>query len=216
MWTSALLFCLTSTSPQAASLLQKLQKTYHTQTDMSAQFTQSYTDKLRQKTRQEKGTLWVKSDGRLRWSYRTPVIKDFIYDGQTAYFYEPSSAQVTLFDRFEDSPLSQALRFVWGQGDLSGTFDAGLCEHNCPPKTPGVEVLTLLPKQALPAVERLQLVIDSNNGQVRQSIVFDPIGNVTRYTFEDVRFGQSLPTSKFVFKIPDGVSILHTGAESAR
>ena len=69
--------------------------------------------------------LWAKPDGRVRWSYLDPVRKDFVFDGEAAYFYEPENAQVTVFERFQDSPLANAVQFLWGQGDIEATFDVG-------------------------------------------------------------------------------------------
>ncbi|MEK7704525.1 MAG: outer membrane lipoprotein carrier protein LolA, partial [Myxococcota bacterium] len=81
-------------APSAQSLATDMAAAYKRGGDFSADFTQTYTDKLRGKSRTESGNLWVKADGRVRWSYTKPESKDFVFDGQQAYFYEPENAQV--------------------------------------------------------------------------------------------------------------------------
>ena len=55
---------------------------------------------------------------RALWTYVKPIRKDFVYNGQVAYFYEPESAQVTVFEDFLTSQVSQALKISLCQGDL--------------------------------------------------------------------------------------------------
>ena len=122
---------LAATPAELDKLVSRVQLTYDSRSDVSAGFTQIYVDALRGTTREESGRLWAKSDGRVRWTYMKPVRKDFVYTGDAAYFYEPESAQVTVFDHFKESELSQALRFLWGQGDLRESFDIQPCVGEC-------------------------------------------------------------------------------------
>lgn len=110
-----------------SKLVERVQATYDSKADISASFTQTYMDSLRGTQREESGRLWAKSDGRVRWTYVKPVRKDFVYNGEVAYFYEPESAQVTVFEDFQQSQVSQALRFLWGQGDLRESFEIQAC-----------------------------------------------------------------------------------------
>ncbi|MEO1174531.1 MAG: outer-membrane lipoprotein carrier protein LolA, partial [Myxococcota bacterium] len=155
---------------------------------------------------------WAKTDGRVRWSYRAPTRKDFVYTGRAAYFYEPENAQVTVFESFEDSPLANAIRFLWGQGSILETFNVSACDAKCRPSEKTHTSVLLKPKEALPSVERIQLTVDGD-GRVRRSVVFDPIGNRTEYRFDEVRFGTPVADKKFAFTVPDGVSIIRATGE---
>jgi len=97
-------------SPNAARLLGQVQTTYRTGGDLTAAFTQNYIDRLRPNPRVESGHLWAKKDGRVRWRYEQPNVKEFVFDGKRAHFYEPDNAQVTVFDNFVDSPLLSEIR----------------------------------------------------------------------------------------------------------
>ena len=70
--------------PSVQATLDKVQATYKSAGDIEVQFEQVFVDKLRGKRRSEKGKLWAKPDGRVRWSYLDPIRKDFIYEGKTA------------------------------------------------------------------------------------------------------------------------------------
>lgn len=203
---------MAANAPSAAQLLEKMQAVYRNSGDMTANFTQTYTDKLRGKSRVESGEVWAKTDGRVRWSYSSPVHKDFVFDGQSAYFYEPDNAQVTVFEQFRDSQAYQALRFLWGQGQLDKHFIASNCDkESCgeiPAKTAG---LKLVPKTPLASVKYAVLIMDAAKYQVVQSILFDPLGNRTVYAFSSVKFGTKVEDNKFRFTPPAGVNILKGG-----
>lgn len=204
----ALLFASASNSPD--QVLSKVRATYLDAGDIEASFTQIYFDNLRGKKRQESGKLWATGDGRVRWSYQKPVRKDFIFDGKTAYFYEPENAQVTVFERFQDSPLSNALKFLWGQGDLKGTFDVKPCSKKCDMGEKGDLVVELWPKENIPTVDHSLLFVNPKTYRVRMSVVFDPLGNRTEYHFDKIKFGADIPDKRFNFVVPKGASVLRS------
>jgi outer membrane lipoprotein carrier protein len=199
-----------ATPPGADDLLNRVQASYQSGGDLTASFKQVFVDKLRGKKREESGTLWAKRDGRVRWSYLSPVRKDFVFDGKSAYFYEPENAQVTVFDRFQDSPLANAVRFLWGQGDLRDTFTVEPCRKDCGLGQPGDVVLELWPKVAIPTVDHSLLVVDPGHNRVKSSVVIDPLGNRTEYTFDKLVFGATIADAKFEFAVPKGVSVLRS------
>lgn len=210
----ALVVTLSILTGPADDTLAKVQATYKNAGDIEAKFEQTYVDKMRGSKKVESGQLWAKKDGRVRWSYQKPVKKDFVYDGKEAYFYEPENSQVTVFDKFNDSPIANAVRFLWGQGDLAKSFEARLCDASCINAGDAVSIL-LAPKEPIPAVERIQLDSDRNSGRVRRSIVVDPLGNRTEYAFKDLNLAAKVSDAKFAFTIPSGASILRASADES-
>ena len=211
----ATLLCVILPGIDPGATVNQVQVTYRAGGDLSASFKQTYVDKMRGKTRVESGKMWVKKDGRVRWSYREPTAKDFVFDGKTAYFYEPENAQVTVFDRFRDSPIAGAMQFLWGQGELAKSFDISACSRDCPAPASGEAVVQLVPKTALAAVEHIALVVDPKAGRVRRSVVYDPLGNRTEYQFDDLQFGATVDDAKFAFTVPTGVSVLRAAADGS-
>ena len=197
-------------SPAPAEVLEAVQKSYQGLGDMSVDFSQSYVDLLRGRRPPERGRLWAKADGRVRWSYQEPVRKDFVYDGTKAYFYEPQNSQVTVFEQFEDSQLSVAMRFLWGQGNIKEIFRVGSCDESCKGGEPGDWKVRLTPKQALPTIDRVVLIVDPKTKRPRLSIIFDPLGNHTEYAFSNFVSEPGIDQKKFEFKIPPNVSVLRS------
>jgi outer membrane lipoprotein carrier protein len=213
--TAMTLLLLTSLAapPAPADVLARVQAAYRKLGDMQARFSQIYVDKLRGKKREEVGQLWAKQDGRLRWSYEKPTAKDFVYDGKTAYFYEPENAQVTVFERFQDSPLSGAVRFLWGQGNISELFDVKPCATTCDVGEKGDWVVELWPKAEIPTVDHSVFAVDPKSDKVRVSIVFDPLGNRSEYRLTELKAAGKVPDAKFQFDVPKGVSVIRAATE---
>ena len=198
-----------STTPTDLSkLVERVQATYDSKTDISAGFTQTYVDALRGSKREEAGRLWAKSDGRVRWTYVKPIRKDFVYTGQAAYFYEPESAQVTVFEDFDQSQVSQALKFLWGQGDLRQSFEIQGCTVECRRAQEGETVLVLWTKTPIATVDKILLVVNTSSATVIRSVVLDPLGNETTYVLSDFDKTKVLDDRLFDFKVPEGVSVL--------
>lgn len=200
-------------APKEVTLIRQVQMTYRGAGDVSAKFAQTFYDKLRGKRPTETGLLWAKTDGRVRWSYREPVRKDFVYTGTQAYFYEPENAQVTVFEEFEDSPLANAIRFLWGQGSILDTFDVRACDQQCREAPSGTTSVLLSPKEPIPSVDVIQLSVDGTTFRVVRSVVFDPLGNRTEYEFSDIEFGAKVPDKKFNFRVPPGVNLIRATGE---
>jgi outer membrane lipoprotein-sorting protein len=135
-----------------------------------------------------------------------------VFTGSEAYFYEPENAQVTVFDSFKDSPVSNAMKFLWGQGELTKSFAASACDAKCV-KADEATSIVLKPKEQLAAVEHIQLDVDPQSSRVKRSIVFDPLGNRTEYAFTSLDLAAKVPDGKFVFSIPTGVSVLRANAD---
>ena len=130
-------------SPEA--VLQSVRERHQLSEDISYTFSQTYVDELRGARAPETGTILVKKDGRFRWAYQAPERKDFIFDGTRAWLYEPSKSQATEFEGFATSAASQALQFLWGQGQLDALFNLDWCSEECP-KGEGHKLLELRPK----------------------------------------------------------------------
>ena len=210
MFAALIAFTFIGTGPAPEVILESIQKSYQELGELSATFSQTYVDKLRGRRPAETGKLWVKQDGRVRWSYRSPTRKDFVYDGEKAYFYEPANAQVTVFEEFEDSQLSMAMRFLWGQGDIKRLFDVQACDATCTVGGPFDWKIRMVPKQALPTVKSVILVVDSQSKRPKLSVIYDNLGNKTEYAFSGFKKEKNIPSKKFAFRIPQGVSVLRS------
>ena len=202
---AAVLLTVTPIGPD--QILSRVQSTYKNAGDVEADFAQVYQDKLLAKTRTEQGHLWTKPDGRVVWQYNKPEHKEFIFDGRSAFFYEPELAQVTVFDAFAESPLANIVRFLTGNGEIQKLFSVGPCVE-CEVGLPDHLVLALAPKEPLGNLERAWLVVEPKTFRVVKTFVFDALQNRTEYRFSNITFQAQISDSKFVFKTPEGVQEL--------
>jgi outer membrane lipoprotein-sorting protein len=68
-------------------------------------------------------------------------------------------------------------------------------------------LLQLVPRKPA-AYEKLEIRVDRSSGEVKETAVFDLIGNVTRVAFQDVRTNTGLGEEVFRFTPPDGVRVV--------
>lgn len=198
----------------AAQILANLQKTYRGRT-FTAQFSQTYTDAILGPKPAEQGRLQAAGDGCVRFDYLEPTAKQFVYDGNSAYFYEPEAAQVTVIERFATGPLATTMGFLWGQGTLSTAFNATLCRKGCPKLGPGEVALVLTPKKAMAGVQRVVLVVQEPAHEVSRTLLTDPLRNETEYALTERRLGAAIAADVFSFVVPPGLSVLRTSPDGA-
>lgn len=197
-------------APQTpAAWLKGVQQAYHGKS-VSATFSQTYTDAITGPRPTETGTLLASGDGRVRFDYAEPHKKHFVFDGNSAYFYEPEAAQVTIMARFGHEPAAQTMAFLWGEGHLTTAFKSALCTSQCPTTDKHQGCLTLTPIEAMAGVERVDLVIDGKSFEMVQTVVTDALGNRTRYALTQRTLGAPIDHKRFEFVVPPGVSVLHT------
>ena len=203
-------------TPSPQQLLADVHRTYLRAGDIEARFEQTYVGGLRARKKVETGRLWAKQDGRVRWQYDEPEPKYFVFDGKTAYFYEPHNSQVMVFDDFKTSKLSVALELLIGRADVSQHFTVEACQAHCDLARDGSTVLELVPKEIIANVERIALVVDPATKRVTRSVLFDSLGYRTEYAFTEVTFNASIPDSKFRFQTPPGVQELRAAQLEGR
>jgi outer membrane lipoprotein-sorting protein len=207
---SFLLACaLTAPATEPAALLARVQKTYHHKS-VRADFCQTYTDAVVGPRPAERGTLQAAGDGRVRFDYVTPTAKHFVFDGNTAYFFEPEAAQVTVMEQFADSPAARTMAMLWGEGAPQSIFQSAWCSQKCPPTAAHERALILTPLAPMAGVERIDLVVDVQRFEVVQTVLTDPLGNQTRYQLSHRVLGQPMNGKAFAFAVPEGVSVLRT------
>jgi outer membrane lipoprotein carrier protein len=192
-----------TTAPTLAESLVKRIEEHHARThDLVARFTQSYRSGLLGRELVERGVLYIKRPGRMRWEYQEPEKKLFVSDGETFYFYVPEDHQVIVQE--QDEQRSLAARLLSGHGGLLEEFEASLDE----PLEEGVLRVRLVPRHADAELERAFVDVEPT-GVVRSILLEDLQGNRTLFRFEDIRENTGLPDRLFRFEIPSGVEVIH-------
>jgi outer membrane lipoprotein carrier protein len=184
-------------------VVEKIQATYRSMKSITADFTQTYTYAVYQRTQTSQGKVFLKSPGRMRWDYKSPTPKVFVADGTTLWVYEPTKNQA--YKRpLTDSQLPVAIRFLMGEGNLLKEFVPAFESADDAHIT-----VRLTPRNATNKYKQLTLVIDRKSHMVRETTITDPVNNTNRVQFTNAVLNRQLPDAGFKFVPPEGVNILH-------
>lgn len=195
--------------PDAAAVMDGVQKFYQTTADFKAKFRQTYVYKVYGRTQVSSGKVFFKKPGRMRWDYDKPVPKLFVSDGQMLWVYEPQESQV--FRRsLRSSQLPVALTFMSGKGRLEDEFTGKLLASTDDKNW----LLELTPKKNAGDYQVLRLKVDRTTFQVQASTVVDPVGNTNTVEFSDIENNKGLPDKGFEFTPPAGVRIIEDAKAS--
>ena len=191
---------------EALYVAQKVQAYYNKTRDFKAKFQQIYKKAFHGTQPPRYGYLWVKKPGLMRWDYVSPRKKQLISDGQKLWIYVPGDKQVFWKD-LKSSALPTAVTFLWGRGKLLDDFWVKVLPGSKYTK-PGTMVLKLLPKQPNANFKHLLFVVELKTGMVRESLIFDHLGNRNHYIFSQARANTRIPTATFKFTPPQGVRVI--------
>lgn len=191
----------------AEAVARKVQQRYERVDDLSARFEQttqvaSFGAESTAGSEHASGVVVLAKPGRMRWSYEKPEPSLVVSDGHTVWLFDPQKREAQRFPNAESFLSGAAIQFLLGKGQLLDTFrvSAQRCDHD------GV-LLDLAPRE--PATyERLQLLADPATGEIRETAVFDLVGNATRVSFSHVELNRHPPASLFRFEPPSGVQVI--------
>jgi outer membrane lipoprotein carrier protein len=185
----------------AEALARRIDRRHQALGDLTARFVQTYRSGLMQRQVTESGVVSIKRPGRMRWEYRRPEKKLFVADGKTFYFYVPADKQVIVRQPGGERGIPALL--LAGRGGILTEFTVAME----PAPAAGIQRLKLTPRRADPEVETVFLDVDGSD-RVRTIEVRDPQGNLSRFTFEDIRENLGLRDGLFQFRIPQGVEVV--------
>jgi outer membrane lipoprotein carrier protein len=186
----------------AETLVGRIEARHAGTRDLVAHFEQSYRSGLLGRELVERGVVWIKRPGRMRWEYTEPEEKLFLSDGKSFYFYVPEDRQVII--QAQDDQRSLAARLLFGEAGILEEFEASLDE----PIEEGVLRVRLVPRQEDAELERAYVDVEPS-GLIRSILIEDIQGNRTLFRFEQLRENTGLADRLFEFKIPPGVEVIH-------
>ncbi len=184
------------------AIISKIQKTYEGIQDIQADFVQLTTSSATKETQKADGLVYFKKPGMMKWEYKSPTNDIIVSDGKTIWAYQQDIGQV-MVGNASDSGASISNNFLAGMGNLKKDFDIELEKPDN-----NSYVLKLNPKVPQPNIQRLYIAVDKKTSLVKQTIVFDLLGNETKVIFENLRINKSVPADIFKFKIPEGVRVI--------
>ncbi len=185
---------------EVAAIVNAVQDAYDRVTDFSADFRQIYSNATLGEERESTGHVFFLKPGKMRWDYAAPTERYLISDGSDLWVYEPEFGQY-FTQSLSASQLPSALRFMMGQGRLADEFTVTI-----PERDDERIVLALVPNTPSSQFSMLHFVVSPSDWQVRETVVFDALGNTNRLIFESVRQNIGLPDEGFSFTPPEGAT----------
>jgi outer membrane lipoprotein carrier protein len=188
-------------------IASRVDKFYNSLNSLKADFSQSYSGGGMRRT--ESGTLWLKQPGKMRWEYRQPVIKFFVTDGHTAWFYATGDQQASKSPLKKLDDLRTPLRYLLGKTRLNKEFDGLSLAPDARPSQPGNVVLRGVPKGMNDRISQVLLEINQNN-QIVRLVIEEVDGAVTEFRFSNIQANATAADSLFKSPVPPGVTIVET------
>ncbi|MGD0946516.1 MAG: outer membrane lipoprotein carrier protein LolA [Candidatus Binatia bacterium] len=190
---------------EVQKIVQKVQERYDSTRDFTAQVTQEMTIASLGKTTAAQGTVAFKKPGKMRWELDHDTPQVIVADGSTLWLYQPKEHQV-IKAPFDDAFRSTTpISFLTGVGNIAQDFNVSLEGASA---DGGLVYLMLVPRRDSATLGKLRLTVASDSGEIRGAEIFDPLGNVSRLRFSDIRRNQNLPDKDFVFEVPPGVDVI--------
>jgi outer membrane lipoprotein carrier protein len=194
--------CLLSSLAAAAEIdvprtLKGVEDRYNRTQTLQLAFTESYQQGAR--TRVEKGDLFLRKPGRMRWQYSAPAGKLFVSDGKFIYSYTPQDNRAEKMKLKETDDMRAPLAFLLGRLDFNKDFR----EFRAHAEDGGVFITAIPKSDKLPYSEVSFLT--TSDYTIRRLEVKNQDNSVLRFTFENEKKDPALQDSLFRFTPPPGV-----------
>ncbi|HEY7338672.1 MAG TPA: outer membrane lipoprotein chaperone LolA [Bryobacteraceae bacterium] len=187
-------------TPQLDPLLKGVEERYNKAKTVQVDFVQTYTDRSRKTT--EKGTLFLRRPGKMRWQYSSPAGKLWISDGKTVYDYDPKEKRAEKSKFKDEEDLRAPFAFLLGKlnfHDQFGRFDMT-------PEGPDFKIVAI-PKSDKMLYTEVSFVV-SPDFVIKKLSVKGQDGSTMDYVFDNEKRDAQLSDALFRFAPPAGVEIV--------
>jgi outer membrane lipoprotein carrier protein len=201
-----LLFSTSFTSAETSvqELVTRLQNKYHNMETLKANFSQNYQSKrFSGGGMTEKGVVYLKKGGLMRWEYSQPEKKIFLSDGLFYFYYVPQDKQVVKTPVDSQSNQQSPALFLAGRGDFVKDFKAEWADPR-----PGSNLVKLTPVRPQPDFQYLIVQVDPVRALILRLLVVDSIENRTEYNFTEIQENLLMQKDLFVFHAPPGTDVI--------
>ena len=187
------------------AIVRKVQERYDATRDFTADVTQEMTVASLGKTVTAHGHVAFKKPGKMRWELTQDDHQLIVADGTTLWFYQPDEHQVLKAPFDAAFRSSTPISFLTGVGRIAQDFDAQPDGESPDGK---LIYLMLLPRHESGDVGKLRLSVARDGYDIRGAEIHDPLGNVSRLHFDNIRRNVGVPDGQFVFQVPPGVDVI--------
>ena len=201
-----LLLCRPGEGPQSAEdIARNLEIRMGEFHSLQADFQQTLFSSTISTPLQEKGTLYIRKPGWLRFDYEDPETHVFLIKGSLYQEYYPEDKQLVERTLTEEGSEAALLSLLAGS---SGILEHYRVEFDPDaPEDTGGHHLKLTPREE-EADTYIILEIDARDGLIRRVVSFDWTGNRQEFLFSRVKTDIRLSDDIFELKVPPDVDII--------
>lgn len=207
LWQCLLALAAALAEPCAGISVEELVRRVQARFDATSDFTADVEQELvligAGRTLKAHGTVAFKRPGKMRWTLRNEEEQLIVADGATLWVYQPEERQVLRAPFQHAFRSSSPISFLTGVGRIESDFTASL---------DGTEdshvFLMLVPRHDEGEIGRLRLRVDRRSYEIIGAEIRDPLGNLTRLRFFNLRRNTGLSDALFRFEVPTGVDVI--------
>jgi len=149
---------------------------------------------------ESEGELWLSRPGRFRWNYGDPLEQVVMADGEHLWVYDPGLEQAVVRDQAEalgDTPAG----LLAGDADLNRSYLVERLGQQA-----GIYWVSLFPKDANSAFSQIQFGFELDTLRLVQML--DPLEQITRIRFADVKVNTAFAAEQFRLSLPKGTDVI--------
>lgn len=214
-----LTICMLMIAPGAAmadaelgTVVSKVQERYESAKRLHASFVQESTVRALDKVQRAEGEVWFKKPGKMRWNYYSPGRDEIVSDGKMFWYYDQGERQVIETPASEVLDTPSTTTFLQGLGNIKTQFKTSFSPTG-KRDNKGHYVIDLAPLEVTAdEPSKFTIFVEPETWLVKVIHLYDPFGNLTRVSFENVEVNKKISDSVFTFKVPKGVEVLRTAA----
>jgi outer membrane lipoprotein carrier protein len=187
----------------AEEATRRVQERFDATADFTAAVDQELVAVSAGKTIKANGTVAFKRPGKMRWRLSNGGEQIIVADGTTLWFYQPDERQVLRAPFQAAFRSSTPISFLTGVGRLKDDFEVTVAGEDG-----GAIQLALRPRRGEGELGKLRLTVDPQSYDIVGAEITDPVGNITRLRFSDLRRNTDLEDAQFHFEVPAGVDVI--------
>ena len=185
--------------------LKGIEDRYNKAQTLQVAFTESYT--MQGRKRSEKGELFLRKPGRMRWQYTAPAGKLFVSDGKFVYYYNPDENRAEKMKLKETDDMRAPLAFLLGRLQFQNDFR----EFRAQPDDTDVFITAIPKSDKLPYTEVTFLV--SPDFVIHWLRVRGQDGSQLEFTFSNERKNPAIGETMFRFTPPAGAEYVDSSSQ---
>jgi len=190
-------------APGAGEVLAGLQAWLDGTRDLECRFEQTLLSGAFGVGVRERGRLYVKRPGKMRWEYTQPDPKVAILSDDATFLYLPEDHQMI---RGEESWSSSPLLVLLSrEGRIADVFEV---EELDAAESGGPRQLRMVPREEGQGFVEVIVTVTSPGHAMAEAEVLDESGNRMHYRFRSMRRNRGVSDNLFVLEIPPGTEIL--------